>query len=157
MDFTLLTIQGRLTEDPTLPRSESGTPICKFTVACNKRIGKDKEKTSFIPTTVFGRQAELCYEYLSKGREVRVVGEIETDSYTDKEGITRKAFALVVWNSGTVEFGSGGRNERETTSDSDETANNQHSQPTRRYSSPGAARRPLVSGNKRPNQRPPRR
>ncbi len=113
MDYTLLSYSGRLTDDPQIRVSEGGMSICKFTVACNKRMGDGEEKTSYIPTTVFGRQAENCHEYLSKGREVRVVGELETDSYTDKEGIKRKGFSCIVGLDGRVDFGSGGQ-KRET-------------------------------------------
>ncbi len=108
-DFSLLTFSGRLTDDPELRNSSAGNPICKFTVAVNKRLGKGEERTSFIPVTVFGKQAELCAKYLSKGRGVHVVGELETDKYTDKEGVNRKSFACVVGEQGgRVNFGSGG-------------------------------------------------
>lgn len=108
MDYTLLTFSGRLTDDPQL-RKSGDTSICKFTVACNKRLTNGDERTSFIPTTVFGKQAEICNEYLSKGREVRVVGELETDSYVDSEGVKRKGFGCIVGVTGSVDFGSGGR------------------------------------------------
>lgn len=107
-DFTLLTFSGRLTEDPELITASNGNPICKFRVAVNKKIGKDEERTSYIPVTVFGKKAELCAQYLSKGRGVRVVGEFETDEYTDKDGNKRKGFGCVVGMEGVVQFGSGG-------------------------------------------------
>jgi len=115
MDFTLLSFEGRLTDDPELRQSEANTSLCKFTVACNKRIGKDgEERTTFIPTTVFGRQAENCAQYLKKGRTVRVVGEFETDTYTDRDGNKRKGFGcIVLQGGGTVEFGSGGQRSEE--------------------------------------------
>ncbi len=122
MDFTLLSFEGRLTEDPELRTSESGKSICKFTVACNERISKDEERTTYIPTTVFGRtstverdQAEICAQYLSKGRTVRVVGKLETDTYTDRDGNKRKGFACVVvqGRGGIVEFGPGGQRQEE--------------------------------------------
>lgn len=107
IDYTLLSFHGRLTDDPELFTSDSGVNICKFTVACNKRIGKGKERTTYIPTAVFGHQAEICHEYLSKGREVQVVGEFETDKYEDKEGNVRKGFTCVVRDV-PVKFGAGG-------------------------------------------------
>lgn len=114
MDYTLFSFSGRLTDDPELKSTSNGSSVCKFTVAVNKRVGKDEERTSFIPTTVFGKQAENCAKYLTKGREVRVVGEFETDKYTDKDGILRKGFGCIVSESGRVDFGSGGRRDEET-------------------------------------------
>ncbi len=107
-DFTLLTFSGRLTDDPELRTTSNGNSVCKFSVASNKRIGKDEERTNYIPVTVFGKQAELCAKYLTKGRQVHVIGEFETDKYTDKEGIVRKGFGCIVGESGRVNFGSGG-------------------------------------------------
>jgi single-strand DNA-binding protein len=108
IQFTSFQFIGRLTSDPELINTANGNHICKFRVATNKRIGKDEERTSFIPVVVFGRQAEICAEYLSKGREVFVTGEFETDEYTDKDGNKRTGFSCVVGSHGTVQFGSGG-------------------------------------------------
>jgi single stranded DNA-binding protein len=122
LDFTTLTFVGRLVEDPENSLIEnSGTPMCKFTVASNKRISKTNEKTAYIPVTVFGREATICGEYLSKGREVRVTGELETNSYTDKNNILRKGFSCVVGLNGTVQFGKGGRRFEVDTADTPET------------------------------------
>lgn len=114
MDFAQLTLQGRLTDDPTVRTLESGTTVCKFTVASNRRIpGIDKERTTYIPVTVFGRDAVNCGDYLSKGREVHVTGNFETDSYTDGKGIKRKGFNVVARE---VTFGRGGRKDEDTES-----------------------------------------
>lgn len=116
MDFAQLIFQGRLTGDPELKETPSGTPICKFTVACNRRINKNEERTAFIPTTVFGKDATLCAEYLSRGREVHVTGNFETDTYEDSKGITRKGFGCVARD---VRFGRGGKRQEEETSEED--------------------------------------
>jgi len=108
MDFAQITFQGRLTDDPELLTYGTGTSVCKFTVACNQPTGKGEEKTAYIPTAVFGSQAAICAEYLSKGREVQVVGKFEVDSYTDKTGVQRKGFGCVAHD---VRFGRGGRKE----------------------------------------------
>ena len=118
MDFAQLTYQGRLTQDPELLETGNGTPLCKFTVACNRRIGKDDERTAFIPTTVFGRDATICAEYLSQGREVHVTGHFETDTYEDSQGITRKGFGCIARD---VVFGRGGKRQKEAdTAESEE-------------------------------------
>jgi single-strand DNA-binding protein len=109
MDFTSLSFCGRLVEDPQVKTSENGNTVCRFSVASNERIGKTgEERTTYIPTVVFGREAEICGQYLTKGREVLVQGKLETDTYVDKEGVSRKTFSCVVGIGGSVRFGKGG-------------------------------------------------
>lgn len=109
IDFAHLSVCGRLVEDPQVKTSENGNTVCKFSVASNRRTGKNgEERTAYIPVVVFGREAEICGQYLTKGREVLVTGDFETDSYVDKEGVSRKTFSLVVGIGGRVVFGTGG-------------------------------------------------
>jgi single-strand DNA-binding protein len=78
---------GRLTRDPELRYiPESQTAVATFTLAVD-RIAKEKQ-TDFIRITVFGKQAENCERFLSKGRQAAVQGRIQTGSYTNKEGAT---------------------------------------------------------------------
>ena len=81
---------GRLTRDPEL-RYSSGNQmaIAKFTVAIDRpqRAGREKE-TDFPRVTVFGKQAENCEKFLTKGRLVAVQGRLQTGSYQDKDGKT---------------------------------------------------------------------
>lgn len=74
---------GRLTRDPELRYGGSGTPVTKFTVACDRR-GSDG--ADFIQVVTFNKAAEACAEYLKKGRLVEVEGRWHTDSYENKEG-----------------------------------------------------------------------
>lgn len=76
---------GRLTKDPQV-RYTSGSQmaVCKFTVAIDRYTNKEKA-TDFIPVTVFGKTAENCEKYLTKGRMVGVTGRIQTGSY-EKDG-----------------------------------------------------------------------
>jgi single-strand DNA-binding protein len=63
--------------------------IASFTVAVDRPAFADKEKqTDFPRVTVFGKQAENCKRYLTKGRQVAVQGRIRTGSYKNKEGAT---------------------------------------------------------------------
>ncbi len=84
---------GNLTRDPELRYSTGGnqTAICRFTVAVNERRRNPQtqeweDSPSFIPVVVFGKQAENCDRFLSKGRKVAVNGRIQTGSYVNKEG-----------------------------------------------------------------------
>lgn len=79
---------GRLTRDPEVryTTGQNQTAVARFTIAVNDGYGEN-ERTSFIPIVVFGRQAETCERYLSKGRQVGITGRIQTGSY-EKDGRT---------------------------------------------------------------------
>lgn len=77
---------GRLTKDPEVRYTESQLAIARFSIAVD-REGKDKG-ADFPSIIVFGKQAENCERYLSKGRKVAIQGSIQTGSYTNKDGNT---------------------------------------------------------------------
>lgn len=103
---------GRLARDPELsytPNTQSA--MCRFTIAVDRprRQGEDAG-ADFIRITVWGRQAETCDRYLSKGRQVAVQGRIQTGSYKNREGVTVYTTDVVA---DRVEFlggGQGGQN-----------------------------------------------
>lgn len=73
---------GNLTRDPDF--REGSTSVCKFSIAVSDGYG-DKEQTSYPNIVVFGKSAENCARYLSKGRKVGVQGRLQTGSY-EKDG-----------------------------------------------------------------------
>jgi len=79
---------GRLTQDPELRYTNSGTAVASFTLAVDRlRTGQDGEKeTDFIPIVVWKKQAELCAQYLHKGRLAAVDGRLQLRSYENREG-----------------------------------------------------------------------
>lgn len=85
--MNVVTLIGRLTSDPEVRYiSESQMAVATFTVAIDRPVRSGQEKkTDFPRVTVFGRQAENCERFLSKGRLVGVHGRIQTGSY-DKGG-----------------------------------------------------------------------
>jgi len=63
--------------------------VCKFSVACNRFFKQDDEtqkEVSFFDVSCWTRLAEVCSEYLKKGRGVRVVGRLKQDRWTDADG-----------------------------------------------------------------------
>ena len=81
---------GRLTRDPELSYTpNTQTAVCRFTLAVDRprRQGED-QGADFIRITVWGKQAETCDRYLSKGRQVAILGRIQTGSYKNREGVT---------------------------------------------------------------------
>ena len=85
-------IIGNLTADPAYSVSASGTPLCRFTVAVNRRHSSsqgDERTADFFRVTTFRTTAENCSNFLAKGRKVGVVGSIQLNDYTDKDGNRR--------------------------------------------------------------------
>lgn len=81
---------GRLARDPELSYTpNTQVAVCRFTIAVDrpKRNGED-QGADFIRVTTWGRQAETCDRYLSKGRLISVQGRIQTGSYKDRSGQT---------------------------------------------------------------------
>lgn len=82
-------IEGNLTRDPELSYTGKGTAVTKLGLANNRWFKQEDElqkETSFFDVTVWGHQAEVCEQYLKKGRGVRVVGRLKQDRWQDPEG-----------------------------------------------------------------------
>ena len=80
---------GRLGRDPEMRYTPSGQPVANFSVATDEsytsKDGQKVEKTEWHRIVVWGKQAEFCGNYLSKGRLVYIEGKIETRKWTDKD------------------------------------------------------------------------
>ncbi len=83
-------ILGNLGRDPEVKQTPSGQSVCKFSMATTERWkdkeGQKQERTEWHNIVVWGKQAELCGQYLAKGRQAYVEGRINTRSYDDKNG-----------------------------------------------------------------------
>ena len=84
-------IIGNLTADPVLRATPSGTSVCNFTLAVNRRFpGPDGQKqTDFFRINTWRQLAESCNKYLSKGKKVAIVGELQARTYEANDGTTR--------------------------------------------------------------------
>lgn len=86
-NFNSVTILGRLTRDPELRYAQSGAPVCSFGVATSHRYtkadGQKAETTTFLDVSVWRRLAEICQQFLKKGREVLVMGTLRQSRWTD--------------------------------------------------------------------------
>jgi single-strand DNA-binding protein len=86
-------IIGRLGHDPELRYTQSGQPVATLSVATDESYraqdGQKVERTEWHRVIVWGKQAEFCGNYLSKGRLVYVEGKVETRKWQDKQGIER--------------------------------------------------------------------
>lgn len=90
MSFNKITIVGYLGRDPELRYTPQGTAFCRLSVATTEKrkniAGKVEDLTTWFRVTLWGRQAEVANEYLSKGRQVYIEGRLRVDEYTDREG-----------------------------------------------------------------------
>jgi single-strand DNA-binding protein len=92
-------LMGNLTRDPELRYVPSGSAVATFTVAVNRSYkdstGDKKEEVSFIRVVVWGKMAEICGEYLTKGRPVLVEGRLKSRSWEDQSGQKKSALEVI--------------------------------------------------------------
>jgi single-strand DNA-binding protein len=85
--MNVVVLVGNLTRDPEIRYAGNGTAVAHLQIAVNKTFVKEGgPDADFFRVTAFGKQAELCERYLSKGRKVGIEGRIENSNYTNKEG-----------------------------------------------------------------------
>ena len=93
---------GRLGKDPELRSIPSGTSVAKFSLATDDRFtdknGDKQERTEWHNIVVWGKLAEICGQYLRKGRLVYIEGSIRTDSWDDKETGVKKYRTEIIAN-----------------------------------------------------------
>ena len=89
---------GNLGADPEVRYTQGGEPVCELRLATSEQWtdkgGARQERTEWHAISVWGKTAELCGQYLAKGRSVYVEGSLRTREYTDKEGVNRKAWEV---------------------------------------------------------------
>ena len=92
-----ITIMGRLTKDPELRKTGSGTSVASFTLAVDRDFSKDKE-VDFIECVAWKNTADFVSNYFSKGRMAVVSGRLQIRSWKDKDGNSRKTAEVVADN-----------------------------------------------------------
>jgi len=103
---------GNLGKDPEVRYTPAGAAVANFTIATNEnwtdKQGQKQERTEWHRIVVWGKAAELCGEYLSKGRQVYIEGRLQTREWTNKEGAKQYTTEVVAHPVGGVVFLSGG-------------------------------------------------
>ncbi|EJT6502611.1 single-stranded DNA-binding protein [Clostridium perfringens] len=98
---------GRLTKDPELRfAAGSGTAVARFTLAVNRQFKKDE--ADFISCIAFGKTGETIAQYITKGRQLAVSGNIRTGSYEAQDGTRRYTTDVVVESFDFIDSGNGG-------------------------------------------------
>ena len=96
--FNKVILIGNLTKNPELRYTPSGTPVASFGLAVNRRYrqGEElKEEVCYIDIVVFGKQAEHCGQYLSKGNGVIVDGRLQQRRWESDDGQKRSKHEVV--------------------------------------------------------------
>jgi len=115
MSVNKVILIGRLGRDPEARYNQSGTAVTNFTLATTRTFKKENGKaaeTEWHRVVAFGRTAEVCGEYLQKGKQVYVEGRLQTREWEDKDGNKRWTTEIIVERMQML----GGRSEREPAS-----------------------------------------
>ena len=97
--MNVVVLVGRLTNDPVLRTTQTGTNLANFTIAVPRRFKRDNQPDAdFINCTAWGKTGEVISQYLSKGRQIAVQGRIQTSSYQDQSGAQRYRTDVIVEN-----------------------------------------------------------
>jgi single-strand DNA-binding protein len=99
MNLNKVFLIGRLTADPQIKTTPSGTPVGTFSLATNRvwinKDGEKKEDVQFHNVVVWGKQAEVVSQYLRKGSLAMVEGRLQTRSWQDSQGQNRRTTEIV--------------------------------------------------------------
>ena len=102
MSLNRVILLGRLGRDPEVRYAQSGTTVATLNLATDERrpdgSGGWKNETEWHRVVLFGKQADLAKQYLTKGREVLIEGSLRTRQWQDKEGQKRWSTEIVAQN-----------------------------------------------------------
>lgn len=89
-------VMGRLTRDPEIRRTQSGTAVASFTIACERDFSNNGEKeTDFIDCVAWKNTADFIGKYFTKGSMIVINGRLQSRSWTDKDGRNRKTVEIL--------------------------------------------------------------
>lgn len=100
-DINQVIIIGRMVANAELKYTNSGTPLSKFSVAVNRRVKQGDqwtEEASFFNITFWGKQAESLSQYLQKGKQIAITGQLKQDRWTDGDGKNHSRVEIVADN-----------------------------------------------------------
>lgn len=91
------TLIGNLTRDPEARTTPNGVNVCSFSIAVNRRRANQQgeRETDFFNIVAWRSLGDVCGRYLSKGRKVCVIGEIQNRSHDGKDGVKRYVTEII--------------------------------------------------------------
>jgi len=126
-DTNLVVLIGRLTRDAELKYTQGGMPVCKFSIAVNKSKKNGdtwEDVANFFDIVLWGKQGETLNQYLVKGKQVAVEGELHQNRW-EQDGQSRSKVEIMASNVQLLGGNTGGNNER----------GNRENPPAQRYES----------------------
>lgn len=118
MSVNIAIVVGNLGKDPEVRFTQSGRAVANFPIATSEswtgQDGSPQERTEWHNIVVWGKQAESCGQYLSKGRQVFVQGRIQTRKWTDQNGQDRYTTEIVAQRVQFLGGGGGARASQES-------------------------------------------
>jgi len=80
-------LMGRLTRDPEVRYSDSGSAVARYTLAVDRKYNRDNDPSAdFLRCVCFGKSAEFAEKYFCKGLKISITGRIQTGSYVNRDG-----------------------------------------------------------------------
>lgn len=119
MNVNKVILVGRLTRDPEIRTTTTGQAVATLSMATNRfwtdKSGQKQEKTEYHNVVLWGRQAEIASQYLTKGQECLIEGRMETRTYTAKDGTEKRTTEVVAetMQLGSRAQGTGGNDTRQ--------------------------------------------
>lgn len=147
-------ILGRVGNDPEVKYSASGSAIANLSVATSeqwkdKQTGEKKEQTEWHRVVIFGKLAEVAGEYLRKGSQVYIEGQLRTRKWTDSNGVDKYTTEIVIPQMGGVMQMLGGKREdsgqqpRQQSGQQPQQPQRQQQQPPKQQSPQGGNEPPM--------------
>ncbi len=95
--YNKVILMGRITHDLELRTTPSGANVCTFSIAVDRRFQNkgEEKKSDFFNIVAWRQQADFVSRYFSKGRMILVEGELQTRSYTDKNGANVRVTEII--------------------------------------------------------------
>ncbi|MBL7222297.1 MAG: single-stranded DNA-binding protein [Candidatus Brocadiae bacterium] len=99
-NFNRVILMGNLTRDPELRYTPSGQAVADLSLAINRRTrtqeGEQRDNTTYVDVTAWGRQAEVIKEYFTRGRPIFIEGRLQLDKWTSQDGQRRSKLRVVL-------------------------------------------------------------
>lgn len=134
MDLNKAMVIGRLTRDPETRTTPSGQNVCNFAVATNRtwtdQGGSKQERVEYHNVVSWGKLAEICSQYLTKGKKVYIEGRLQTQDWEGKDGVKRYKTEIVAENMIMLDGGGAAPGGNNNFSQSAPAQNSQPSAPT---------------------------
>lgn len=102
--YNRVVLAGNLTRDPEQRYTPSGTAVCKFGLAINRKYtqnGEQKQESTFVDLEAWGKQAETIAQYFKKGSPILIEGRLKLETWEDKQTQQKRSKTVVVVESFT--------------------------------------------------------